>query len=552
MQTIALEPNSARVRRHRLRELTGRTLAGRSTILLVLDVYAAVGFAAGLAMAVPALAEGGSAWPGVLLAIVAGVGRGACAMLAADAGADDARDLKLRLRSRMVDAILHLPPGGHRSTGELVHAAVDEVEAIDGYVARFLPARHAAALGPAIVVIATAFVSPVAAAILMSTLLPFILALTLAGGAAADESRRQFDALSRLSGLLGDRIRALPLVLAFRAEEAESRRLGAAASEVATRTLRVLRIAFLSTGALEFFAALSVALVAVYAGFNLLGLLPFPVPERLGLGEAFFVLALAPEFYAPMRRLAATYHDRQAAETAAERLAQVEIAGPPSAEMPILVDGPPSIAFSDVTIRHDGECQAAIRGFSLAIGAGEAIALVGPSGSGKSSLLHLLLGLAPLTEGMILVNGEPLPPGASLASCTAWAGQSPLILPGTIARNIALGAQGSSAGDIADAAAAAGLDGMLTRRAGGLDAVLDARGGGLSGGERRRIGLARALLKRAPILLLDEPTAHLDLVGEEELIAVIAAAARSRTTILATHSRRLAAIADRIIDLESR
>jgi ATP-binding cassette subfamily C protein CydD len=135
--------------------------------------------------------------------------------------------------------------------------------------------------------------SPIAAGILGATLLPFIVAMALAGGAAADEARRQFVALARLSSRFADRVRALPVVLAFRAEQQEAAAIGAAADELAERTLRVLRVAFLSSGALEFFAALSVALVAVYCGFNLLGMLPFPVPEHLSLGQAFFVLALA-------------------------------------------------------------------------------------------------------------------------------------------------------------------------------------------------------------------------------------------------------------------
>jgi ATP-binding cassette subfamily C protein CydD len=245
--------------------------------------------------------------------------------------------------------------------------------------------------------------------------------------------------------------------------------------------MRVLRVAFLSSGALEFFAALSVALVAVYAGFNLLGLLPFQVPETLDLGRAFFVLALAPEFYAPTRRLAAAYHDRQAAETAAERLADVEQAkAAPSSVVPVWSNTASSIRFDSVTIRYDGQDRAAVSGVSFEAHPGMIVALIGPSGSGKSSVLHLLLGLAPLSEGRVSI-GTPSPlPGregaevgrlphvrtvvtqddqptpnpslwergeqpvldlaeiGSIAPISAWMGQSPLILPGTIASNIAL------------------------------------------------------------------------------------------------------------------
>ncbi|MCK8455190.1 thiol reductant ABC exporter subunit CydD [Sphingomonas faeni] len=524
-----------------------------STSLLLLDTVAAIGFAAGLAGGVVAVPQGVDAMlPWALLAGASAVGRGACAMLAARVGASGAYRAKTQLRQRIVDAALHRAPGSDATTGTLMSAAVDEVDAMDGYVSRFLPARMAASIAPLIVLAATAIASPIAVAILVATVFPFLAAMILAGGAAADESRRQFLALARLSGLFADRIGALPVVLAFRAEEREAAALGDAAEDLARRTMRVLRVAFLSSGALEFFAALSVALVAVYAGFNLLGLLPFPVPEKLDLGRAFFVLALAPEFYAPMRRLAAAYHDRQAAETAAERLAAVEKARvAPLPVAPVWSSAAPAIRFESVSIRYDGQDRAAVSDVSLEVRAGTIVALVGPSGSGKSSLLHLLLGLAPLSGGRISIGDHDLAEIGSLAPIAAWMGQSPLILPGTIGSNIALADPSASVERIAEVARIAGLSPMLLAR-GGLGAVIDARGSGLSGGERRRIALARVLLKPAPVVLLDEPTAHLDAPSEAHLIAAIARACTGRTTIIATHSARLAAIADVVIDLGAR
>ncbi|MEG3168230.1 thiol reductant ABC exporter subunit CydD [Sphingomonas sp. LB3N6] len=524
-----------------------------STSLLLLDTVAAIGFAAGLAGGVVAVPQGVDAMlPWALLAGASAVGRGACAMLAARVGASGAYRAKTQLRQRIVDAALHRAPGSDATTGTLMSAAVDEVDAMDGYVSRFLPARMAASIAPLIVLAATAIASPIAAAILVATVFPFLAAMILAGGAAADESRRQFLALARLSGLFADRIGALPVVLAFRAEEREAAALGDAAEDLARRTMRVLRVAFLSSGALEFFAALSVALVAVYAGFNLLGLLPFPVPEKLDLGRAFFVLALAPEFYAPMRRLAAAYHDRQAAETAAERLAAVEKArAAPLPVAPVWSSTAPAIRFESVSIRYDGQDRAAVSDVSLEVRAGTIVALVGPSGSGKSSLLHLLLGLAPLSGGRVSIGDHDLAEMGSLAPIAAWMGQSPLILPGTIGSNIALADPSASIERIAEVARIAGLSPMLLAR-GGLGAVIDARGSGLSGGERRRVALARVLLKPAPVVLLDEPTAHLDAPSEAHLIAAIARACTGRTTIIATHSARLAAIADVVIDLGAR
>ncbi|MBR0551249.1 thiol reductant ABC exporter subunit CydD [Stakelama marina] len=532
-----------------LRAAVGRDPRVRlSVALLIADAVAATGFAGGIAAAVVAVPKGMAAvLPWAVLAMASGALRGLAAMLAARTGAAGAETVKLTLRTRVVDALLARAPGSNTTIGTLLSTAVDEVDALDGYAARFLPARKAAALAPMLVLAAVAVASPISAAILVATLLPFIIAMALAGGAAANESRRQFVALSRLSGRFADRIRALPVVLAFRATEREAEALGRAADELARRTMRVLRVAFLSSAALEFFAALSVAMVAVYCGFNLLGQLPFSVPEQLDLGRAFFVLALAPEFYAPMRRLAAAYHDKQAAETASDRLRTLpEPISAPATPMPV---GLPALRFDRVTIRYPDTGRPAVNGLSFQVGAGETVALLGPSGSGKSSLLHLLLGLAPLTSGRVEIDGAALPAGASIASLASWAGQQPLVIPGTIRDNLLLANADASESELARAVHEAGLAPMLARRTDGIDTRLDTRGGGISGGERRRIALARALLKPAPLLLLDEPTAHLDAAAEESLIATIASARAGRTTLIATHSERLAAIADRVVRL---
>ncbi len=539
MTTIAHAPLATRSRNRWLKDAAG----GRdgASGLLLLDTLAATGFAAGLAGGVTAVAGQGAVWPWAMLALAMGGLRALFATLALRRGAARAGEVKRAQRRHVVGATLHRAAGAPIDGGLLATQAVDAVEALDGYVARFLPARRAAAIAPMLVLAATACASWVAALILTATLLPFVAAMILAGGAAADESRRQFVALHRLSARFADRVRALPVVLAFRAEARETGAIGAAAQELADRTMRVLRVAFLSSAALEFFAALSVALVAIYCGFSLLGLLPFTAPETLTLGRAFFVLALAPEFYAPMRRLAAAYHDKQAAETAADML--MPIADPVRAR-PVAAAAP--LNLRDVTIHYPDSDGPAVSNLSLRIEPGEMVALLGPSGSGKTSVLHLLLGLAPLTAGSVEAGGAPL---ISLAGQASWAGQHPLLIAGTIRENLLLAHPQADEVALQRAVVSAGLVPMLNRRPGGLDAVIDARGGGLSGGERRRIALARALLKPASFLLLDEPTAHLDLAAEAALIATIAVAARGRTTLIATHSPALAAIATRIVHL---
>jgi ATP-binding cassette subfamily C protein CydD len=525
-------------------------------LVLTLDSLGAIGFAAALAGGLQAVPGGLPAvWPWLGLGLVSAASRGGCGLAAARIGAQAARGAKARLRDRITRASLALPAGRRPATGALMTAAVDRVETLDGYVARFLPARAAVA-GTGLVLIAALVASPIATAILAATILPFLVLMILAGGAAADEARAQFTAMLRLGALFADRIRHLPLVLVFQAETMETARLAAAADELRRRTMGVLRIAFVSAAGLEFFAALSVALVAVYAGFNLLGLLPgFITPFHFGhldLARAVFVLALAPEVYAPMRRLAATYHDRQAAETVADGLMTLEQAATVPASSAVTLAAPPHIRFDHVTLRYPGEDRAAaLTDFQLDLAPGEVVALLGPSGSGKTSVLNLLLGLATPTAGVITVDGEPLPAGRGLAGGVAWVGQSPLIMPGTIAESIALARPDATRDAILVAAMHAGLGPCLAARPRGLDTMLDERGSGLSGGERQRIALARALLKPVPILLLDEPTAHLDAEAEAALAQTIAHAARGRTTLIATHSARLAAIGDRIVRLEA-
>lgn len=530
----AVEPRrwlSAAVRPHLGRD--GRLAA----LLTVADVAPAVGFAAGIAGGLSHLPQGiGAALPWLLLAVASAALRGLLAQGAATTGARSAASVKDALRRRLLGALFDGRAGPNG-----LSAVVEGVEALDGHVARFEPIRMAAVLSPLLIIIAAAVASPVAAGVLVFTLLPFVLGMGLVGVAAARESRRQFEALERLSGLFLDRIRALPAVLAFQAEGRVVGQLEKASIDLERRTNRVLRIAFLSSAVLEFFSALAVALVAVYCGFNLLRLLPFPAPEQLDLFRAFFVLALAPEVYAPMRRLAAAYHDKQAAEGAVPSLAAALDQEGPAPTAPLILTTPPAIRFTDVAVAYRAEAPV-LSGLDLTIPAGGFVAVVGPSGSGKSSLLHLLLGLAPLSGGSISIDGRPLSRPDALIGAVAWAGQAPVVVPGTLADNIALAHREASPRQIMEAAALAGLSGDLGR-------PIDERGGGLSGGERRRLALARALLKPAPILLLDEPTAHLDAASEAALLPVLQRAAQGRTTLVATHSEAVAALADTVVRL---
>ena len=456
---------------------------------------------------------------------------------ATNAGEAAAIRAKTLWRERVYRRVLVAGPGDRRMLGEAVADAIDRVEDLGGFHARFLPLRQAAVLSPLVIALAAAFASGVGGAIMIATLLPFALGMALAGTAAARAAARQLDALSRLSGLFVDRVRALPVIVGFGAQDRIARHLGDATREVAARTIDVLKVAFVSSAIIEFFAALSVALVALYCGFNLLGLLPFPAPETLTLPEALFVLVLAPEFYLPMRRLAGAYHDKQVGEAAVERLESLASA-PSAPKLPI--DGPPTLHFDRVVVDYG---ETAIGPFTFEVAAGSSLALRGATGIGKSSLLHALLGLASVGRGRILVDSQDAA-DVALSGHIGWAGQTVAFIPGTLADNIRLARPDADDTAVDAAARRAGLGPLIAARGQGLALRLDHRGSGLSGGERRRVGIARVLLKDAPLWLLDEPTADLDAASAADIAGILTAAGHGRTVLMVTHSPELAAFAD--------
>lgn len=445
------------------------------------------------------------------------------------------------LRARIAPALMVGAIARQRLVGEDAELAITGIDRVEPYVARFLPLRRAAVLSPLLIALAALPASWVASLILLATLIPFAIGMALAGGAARSASDAQLGALSRLGGLFVDRVRALPLILAYGAEERVTRHIGAAAQELAERTLGVLRVAFASSAILEFFSALAVALVAVYCGFSLLGLLPFEAPEPLDFGSAFFVLALAPEFYVGMRRLAAAYHDKQQGEAALAALAVVEghlgIAVPDQ----LIWDGVPGLTLTNWTIRHaDGAAIGPVSAEWLAPGLH---LITGPSGSGKTSLLRALIGQVPVETGDLRVGGEVAGPAALAPHC-GWAGQRPLLLPGTLRANLLLDRWATEESEALALLDTLGLTPLLAARGGGIDWLLDDRGSGLSGGERRRIGLARAILAPRAFLLLDEPTADLDAATAQAIVALLRRIAETRLLVVATHDPLLAAVAD--------
>jgi ATP-binding cassette subfamily C protein CydD len=510
--------------------------------LLILDAIGAAVLAAGLAWAVSLLAESPSGFGNLALPLLLVLASGMIRLVAL-AGSDilaakSARSLTHSLRRALALKLFGGRLSRYMGPGSAAAIVLDHSEAFRMREVRFTPVRLAASVSPIIILLLTAAASLVAAGILFFTFVFFILVMILTGTAAARESNAQLGALTALSGLLEDRLLHLPIIRHFGAEERIARQIGQSSHELSRRTVAVLRKAFLSSAALEFFAALAVALVAVYCGFSLLGLLPFPDPEQLTLREAFFALALAPEFYLPMRRLAAAYHEKQMGEAADKAIE------------PFLEDEEPrsvsSARFNGVNVqdlRIEFE-ERSIGPIEFTIGMTGLVALAGPTGSGKTSVLSAIAGQLEAVAGFIEVPGTNRPPDCK---DIAWAAQRPLFLRGSIAENIALANPQAPAAELERAAQAVGLVKLIEDR--GLDLELAADGAGISGGERRRIGLARAILSERPLILCDEPTADLDGTAGQGIADLLSQLARDRALIVATHDPRVLAIADTVVKL---
>jgi ATP-binding cassette, subfamily C, bacterial CydD len=497
----------------------------RAGAFWLLDIGGAAVFAWGLAAAVAALIDGLPLLVGVAAMLGGGAIRALSGFAAQSLAIREAQrsvaPVRAQLHRRLLGEVLHRPI----PIGESAAIAIDHVDRIEAHAARFLPVRQAAALGPLLVAGCVALASPIAAAILIGTLIPFVLGMILAGTMARRAADAQLRALEQLSDLFVERLRSLAMIRHFGAGERITRQIGAATQGVATRTLAVLRIAFLSSAVLEFFAALSVALVAVYCGFSLLGILPFPVPETLTFREALFALALAPEFYLPMRRLAAAYHEKQLGEAAHAVIDPLCAAppAPPAAHAAFV-----GIEVTDLVIAWPG---ARIGPVSFRLGNTGMVALTGPTGSGKTSVLAACAGQVAASEGRV---------SAPLMTNIAWAAQRPLVVPGTLRDNLALARPEAGEREILEICDRVGLGPLLAAR-GGLDLTLDHRAAGLSGGELRRLGLARALLSRRPLLLCDEPTADLDAASAAQITALLTELAKTHAILVATHDMVLAA-----------
>jgi len=472
--------------------------------------------------------------------------------------------IKSELRTKLLAAAATPVPGrAGPPSGEIVALATRGLDALDNYFARYVPQLVLAGIVPLVVVVCLSASDLLAGLTVLVTLpiIPFFMALI--GSMTVRRRQRRWNALARLSSHFLDVVAGLPTLRIFGRGEAQLERLERVTDEYRRESLGTLRIAFLSAMALELAATISIALVAVGVGIELDN-------GTLGLHTGLFVLVLAPEAYLPLRQLGASYHASEEGLTAAARaLAVIEAAaaggdGPGVDETPAVDEGPPApgralpriaaVRVHAVGVRHEGRDLDAPAAASLAIERGRVAGVAGPSGSGKSTLLETILGLRTPDEGFVELIPDD---GRALALAdvdreawhrrVAWVPQHPYCFPGTLAENVRLGRPEAGDAEVEAALARVGLAGVdSTIR-------LGEGGTGISSGQRRRIGVARALLRGGDVLLFDEPTAGLDVESERTVLAAIRDAARNGAAVLLVAHRPAAlAIADTITEISAR
>lgn len=483
--------------------------------------------------------------PLLLLGAVA-VGRALVAWLTELAAHRASAAVKSELRGRLLERAAELGPGwlsGQR-TGSLVALATRGVDALDDYFARYLPQLGLAVVVPVAVLARIVTDDWVSAGVIVLTLPLIPLFMVLIGWATQSQMDRQWQLLSRLSGHFLDVVAGLPTLKVFGRAKAQAESVREITSEYRRATLRTLRIAFLSSFALELLSTLSVALVAVGIGMRL-------VHGDLDLYTGLVVLILAPEAYLPLRQVGAQYHAAAEGLAAAEEIFAVLESGPSGARGGAEVPDSLRLELEGVTVRHEGRAEPSLDAATLVVEPGETVALVGPSGSGKTTLLNVLLGFTAPTEGRVRVGGTDL---SDLdldrwRERIAWVPQHPYLFAGTIAENVRLARPDADDAAVTRALRDAGAYDFVTALPLGADTPLGEDGTGLSAGQRQRLALARAFLADRPLLLLDEPTAALDGETEATLVPTIRRLATGRTVLLVIHRPALLSVADRVVEV---
>ena len=488
--------------------------------------------------------------PLVLLAAAA-AGRASAAWGFEVAGRRAATTVLSELRLDLVQRRLRDRPAaldGARST-EVATVAVTGVDALETTFARYLPQLVLAVVVPVSVLVFVASIDLVSAGVMLLTLPLVPVFMWLVGRYTAQRAHARWRALGRLASHFADVVRGLPTLRAFNRAEAQTEQISQVSDEYRRTTMGTLRVAFLSGTVLELAATLGIALIAVTVGVRL-------VDGSLGFEAGLTVLVLAPELYLPLRNLAAQFHASADGLAVTERLLDLLEEAPTTSAAaghtaPSPRDAP--VRLEGVSFVYPSRPELVLDAIDLELAAGETVALVGPSGSGKSTIASLLLRLLEPTGGRAAVGA------VDLASCDtaawraqiAWVPQRPTLFRGTVAENIRLGNDRAADGDVRTAAALAGADAFVRDLPDGYEAIVGDGGRPLSAGQLRRIALARAFLRDAPLVILDEPTANLDPESAELVGAAVERLRQGRTILLIAHRPELARRADRVVTLAS-
>jgi ATP-binding cassette, subfamily C, bacterial CydD len=485
--------------------------------------------------------------PLVLLVTVAAL-RGAAAWGFEVVGRHAAASALSKLRLDVVKRRLRDRPAAldGAESAEVATVAVGGIDALETTFARYLPQLVLAAVVPVAVLALVAAVDPVSAGIMLLTLPLVPVFMWMVGRYTERRTRQRWQALRILSTHFLDVVRGLPTLRAFNRSEAQAERIAEVSDEYRRTTMGTLRVAFLSGTVLELAATLGIALVAVTVGVRL-------VDGGIGLEAGLTVLVLAPELYLPLRNLAAQYHASADGLAVAERL--LDLVEEPAASSAGAAE-PPSprnatVRLEGVSFSYPARQGTVLAGVDLELEPGETVALTGPSGGGKSTIPALLLLLAQPAAGRVTAGG------VDLAGCdpvawraqVAWVPQRPTLFRGSVADNIRLGDEAAGDSAVREAAVSAGADAFVRELPDGYETVVGDGGRPLSAGQVRRIALARAFLRDAPLVILDEPTADLDPASAELVGDAVERLLDGRTVLLITHRAELEARADRVVRL---